>query len=158
MCEETSKHQAILGALRSGVVGGIGVKALASDEADVRYWQKALDGDKPDHRALARFGAAYQEFRSLDPEAALRWASGVLAAMGFDREVLSRAIEVHGTAEVRTEEMEAVAAVAKVVDAELTAAPVEVRVALAGAAVRETTEAYHALRQLQAQPSFAFGR
>lgn len=157
MREETTRERGTLAALRRGVVDGVGVKALASADISADVWAKALAGDKALHRGLAAFGSGYEQFRAVDPEAALVWAAGVLEAIGFDREVLSRLPQVRGTAEARTEATEALVATSKVVEADLSGAPVEERVALACSAVREATEALLAARVLQAQPSLALG-
>lgn len=155
MREETARERMTLAALRRGVVDGAGVKVLASSDTSSATWEKILTGDKVDHRALARFGEAYRSFRAVDPAAALAWAAGVLEAIGFDREVLTKLPQVRGTAEVRTEEMEAVTASAELLKANMAGRPLEERVDLACAMVREATEALLAERALQAQPALA---
>lgn len=157
MREPTTRAEAVRKALRAGVVDGIGVKALASTEADVRDWERIMAGDRPDHRALARFGAAYQELRELDPDAAIRWAAGVLQAAGFDREVLAHAVQVQGSAEVDREVQEAVAASARLMEHRLRRAPVEELEADSQDAVREAIEAREAIRKLNPQSALALG-
>lgn len=144
-------EKAVLEAFRSAGAA-FSASELASGDLTEAMVEKLRDGRQP--LTVAKLRAMYRVARRRDPDAALALVAAVLGADDAGL-VVSRAIEVHGTAEVRTEAMEAVVANSKMVEADLAGAPIEERLALAGRALRETTEAVRALQSQQAQPSLA---
>jgi hypothetical protein len=157
MRESTAREEAVLKALREHLVDAtLSAKTVASPEASRAYVEKVLQGEKADHRALARLGAMYEAAVAQDRSAAVEMVEAVLRAAGIRGSFVPEAA-AESTSSLLVEGAEAGAAVGEVQAAVLRAAPVDEVRRAAVRASRELADVVVLARRLEerAQPAFA---